>query len=141
MFEASLKSKLKRIFDLKKATFNAHGDLADIHSDSKEQECIFIKVESAKNSIKDKLQVSQVKGKISVFCNSEKLPYGYFSKKIQSAKHEDTKDLFFFDIEENSNIFQNISQRSMSFIYLFNSQYNPEIGTLNELETFEVVNE
>ena len=135
MFEESLKSKLKRIFDLDKATFNAHGDLADLHSDSKEQECLFIKIEKSNCAKKDGKFVAEVKGTISVFCNSEKLPFGYLTKKIVEAKPEDTKDLFFHDFEDNNNLFQNICERTMKFIYLFEAQYDPNIGTLNELET------
>ncbi len=135
MFEDGLKEKIKRIFDLDKATFNAHGDIADIHSDSKEQQCLFIKVEKSHNALHDGKFIARVEGKITVFCNAEKLPYGYFTKKIVEANPEDSKDFYFFNMEENANQFQNISERNISFIYLFESQYDPNVGTLNEVET------
>lgn len=128
MFEASLSEKLKRIFDLKKATFN-------LPSESQEQETLFIEVSSAKNKIKDGRATAVVRGKIRVFCNQDKVPYGYFSKKIDSAAKVDIQDLFFYDIEENAGTFLNISERSMSFVYLFETQYDPALGEINELET------
>ncbi len=126
MFEKSLTEKLKKIFDLDKATF-------DLPSESQEQEIIFIEVVSSKNNVSDAKFKAKVTGKIRVFCNTEKLPYGYFSKKIAEADPADTKDLFFYDIEENNGTFRNIAERTMSFIYLFDVQYNPAIGEINEL--------
>jgi hypothetical protein len=126
VFEKSLVAKLKRIFDVKKVTL-------DLVSASKEEEVIFIEVESANNRIKDGNQISKVTGKLRIFANSDKLPYGYLSKKIAEAKPDDTKDLFFYDFEENKGTIENICERSLSFIYLFNSQYNPDMGTITEL--------
>lgn len=126
MFEKSLADKLKRIFDLKKVTF-------DLPGDAQEQECIFIEVKTSASRVKDKKSTANVTGAVRIFCNSEKMPYGYVTKRIVEAKPEDTKDLFFYDFEENAGQFRNISERSMSFIYLFESQYNPDVG---EIEGF-----
>lgn len=127
MFEKSLQSKLKKIFDMKKVTFDHVGQ-------AHEQECIFIEVESCKSSIKDALQVALVKGKLRVFANNEKLPYGYFDKKLQAATSDDTKDLFFYDLEENSGYYGNLVERSMSFVYFFNSQYSPNLGSITSID-------
>lgn len=54
-------------------------------------------------------------------------------KKISEADADDTRNLFFFDFEENKGTFRNIVERSMGFLYLFDSQYDPSIGTLNEI--------
>jgi hypothetical protein len=127
MFEKSLKEKFQRIFDLKKATFNLPGE-------SQEQECLFIEIENSRNTIKDGKEIARVTGKIRVFGNQEKIPFGYFSKKIQSAAPADTKDLFFFDFEENAGTFLNIAERSLSFVYFFNSQYDPALGTITSID-------
>ena len=58
-----------------------------------------------------------------MFGNNDKLTFGYFSKRIAKSDPEDTKSLFFYDIESNTKRFQNIVQRGFSFIYFFNSQY------------------
>ncbi len=126
MFEKTLSAKLKRIFDLSKVSF-------DLPSESQEQECLFIEVVSSKGHVKDKKFVSKVTGKIRVFCNTDKLPYGYFSKRIDSAETDDTKDLFFYDIEENNGTFRNIAERTLSFVYLFEAEYNPNLGLITEL--------
>lgn len=137
MFRASLKEKFERIFDLPKVTFDSHGDKEFVHDDSKEQLCIFIEVSESLNYIQDSQAIAKVTGTGTVFANSDRLPYGYFSKKIHAAAIEDVKDLFFYKLEENAGQMVNIDQRSFSFIYLWKAQYNPNQGTLNQLEVNE----
>jgi hypothetical protein len=111
----------------------------DLPGESKEQEGVFVQVERSRNTIKEKQSIALVTGKIIVYANADKLPFGYFAKKIQEAAPADTKDLFFYDIEENAGTYKNIAERSMSFTYFFNSQYNPERGVMNEVtNTVEV---
>lgn len=132
MFEQELEDKFKRIFDLKKCSF-------DLPSETHEQECLFVNIESSNNHFRDGRAVGKVTGSISVYANPDKLPYGYFSKKIVEAKPEDTKDLYFYDIEKNTQTMSGISERKMSFIYLYDMQYNPNIGELTSLETVATV--
>lgn len=134
MFEASLKGKFERIFQLKRTTFETHGSPSDIQSDSKQQECLFIEIIDSRNVIKDGKAVARVTGRGSVFCQNEKLPYAYFSKSVAKAEAADTKDIFFYDLEQHDPIYLNIARRSFSFIYLFSTQYDPNLGILNELE-------
>ncbi len=126
MFEAALSEKLKTIFDLKKVSFN-------LPSDAQEQETLFIEVDKANCKIKDKLQIAKVTGKIRVFGNQDKLPYGYFVKKIEAAG-ELASDLFFYNIEENAGTFQNITERNMGFVYFYSGQYDPNVGQITSLE-------
>ena len=126
MFEDALKTRLKAIFDLDKVTYDAVGQ-------AQEQETIFIEITSSKNRIRDGVETARVEGLLRVFSSSKKLPYGYFSKKIQEADNALTRDLFFYDIEENSNVFGNIAERNMSFIYFFNSQYDPNLGSITSV--------
>lgn len=127
MFESRLKDTLQRIFDLKKATYA-------LPSESQEQECLFIEVDRSNSTIKDGRALARVEGKVRVFANADKMPFGYFSKCIQAADHADVKDFFFFDIEENALTYQNIVERSLSFVYFFNSQYDPALGTITSIE-------
>ena len=137
MFKKSLQTKLENIFDLERTTFDAP-------SESQEQECAFIEIDSSKNSIRDGREVAKVTGKIKVFGNSGHLPYGYFSKKISAAKVADTMGLFFYDIEMNAGVIPsmtsagtvlNIVERTVSFVYLYDAQYDPEHGSLTTLNT------
>ena len=130
MIEKTLSSKLENIFGLK-ATFN-------IPSDSREQECCFIQVDRSKSTIRDGLEIAQVSGKIRVFAQSEKMPFGFVAKKIALAETEDTKDIFFFDLEENAGVFNNIAERSLSFVYFYKKQYDPEKGEMNSINITEV---
>jgi len=125
VFEAKLKQTLERIFQIK-ASF-------DQPSSAKEQEKLFIEIEDAKVNPKDGRIVAMVTGNCQMFGNNEKLPFGFFSKKIDKADNVDTFPFFFFDLEQNTRLFQNIVQRGFSFVYFFDSQYDPEIGTITDV--------
>ena len=130
MFEASLKNKFKSIFEVKKVTFDDPGD-------AQEQECLFIEIENARNVIKDDRAKSMVTGSCVLYGNNDKLPFAFFSKKIKEADAALTKDLFFYDIEQNTRTFRNIVARGFSFIYFFDTQYDPDQGTINAVEFIE----
>lgn len=134
MFEKTLTEQLKRIFDLKKVSF-------DTPSESAEQECLFVAVESARNTIKDGQELARVTGRLRVYANSDKLPFGYFSKQIAKAEPADTMNFFFFEFEENAGRMQNLAERSVGFVYFFNSQYDPERGTMTSIDITEQVSE
>ncbi len=128
MFEKTLGEKLKSLFDLDKYTYS-------LPSDNQEQETIFIEVDSAKSHVKDKLFISRVTGKVRVFANSDKLPYGYFHKKLSEATATESGDIFFYDFEENAGTINNITERHMSFVYFYSSQYDPNVGEITSLDT------
>jgi hypothetical protein len=71
LFEQDLAGKLERIFGFDKVTF-------DQVSESREQEGVFIEIERARPTIKDGKQISYVQGRVRVFAQNDKLPYGYF---------------------------------------------------------------
>lgn len=130
MFEKELSEKLKRIFCVKKVTFDEPGP-------SGEQECLFIEVESSNNVIKDGRSKAMVSGKVVMFGTAGKIPFGYFSKHIKQANVADTKDFFFYDFETNSKLFRDKVQRGFSFVYFFDSQYDPETGSMESIEFSE----
>jgi hypothetical protein len=130
LFEQDLAGKLERIFGFDKVTF-------DQVSESREQEGVFIEIERARPTIKDGKQISYVQGRVRVFAQNDKLPYGYFLKFIRLADPEDTKDLFFFDMETNAGYFRNLTERSLSFVYFFSGQYDPSLGSITSIEISE----
>lgn len=127
MVENELSEKLKRIFKIKKVSFDDPGDAG-------EQECLFINVESAAPSVRDQSIRQKVSGACAMFGTNANLPIGYFSKCIQEADVADTKDFFFYELELNTRRFKDKVQRSFSFVYFFSSQYDPEKGTLNQID-------
>jgi hypothetical protein len=133
VFEKALSTKLRNIFNVKKVSFDDPGD-------SHEQECLFIKVEAARVTIKDGREVCRANGTIYVFGNSDKLPFGFFFKKINAARLADTKDLH-FSAEENFVIYENIVERTLGFVFLYDSQYDPDLGILNEVNFQQQVSE
>lgn len=127
MFEQALSDKFRRIFLVEKVTY-------DLPSDVEEQECLFVEVESCRSSIKDSRALARVTGSAFIFGNTEKLPYGFFAKKIKEAELDDVRNIFFFEIEDNGNRYRNIARRAFSFIYFFDSEYDPDQGELTAIE-------
>ena len=128
--ESSLKERLERIFDLKKVTFSRP-------SDSREQDYLFIEVESTRMSVKWGREVARVRGKCHIFTQADKCPIGFISKRIALADRDDTKDLFFFELEEAALYFGNLVERSFSFVFFFDGQFNPDAGTITSITLSE----
>ena len=133
MFEASLKEKMQKIFNLKKVTYAHPGD-------SKEQDCIFISVEQPRIRFKDKRALARVSGEILIQGNSDKMPFGFMSKMIEEANPDFKKDLHFFELEANDKYYQNLVQRTAKFVYFFSTQYDPNVGTIDEVNISIEVN-
>lgn len=127
--EKELLDKLKRVFDIGKASM-------DTISDSKEQNCLFIEVQSSRYNYRDLKVTGRMSGLVTLFAPGDKLPFGYFAKRIQQADVDDTIDLFFYDLEENRLVMKNIVERTCRFVYFFNGQFDPEVGTITSI-TFE----
>jgi hypothetical protein len=130
VFEAALEATFKAIFEVKKVTYNEI-------SDSQEQGCIFIEVENSRNTIKDGRQRALVTGNALMFGPYEKMPFGFFSKKIAKADPALTKPFFFFDFETNTRRYGDIVQRGFGFVFLYDAQYDPAIGEISSLEFTE----
>ena len=127
MFEASLEERLKSIFKVKKLSY-------DLPGESKEQECLFISISKADNVIKDGRAKAKVEGSCVMIAPADKMPFGIFAKAIKQADSSLTKDLFFFDIETNNLRYRNIVERGFSFIYFFDSQYDPATGSITSVD-------
>lgn len=126
MFEKSLADKMQRIFGVKKVTYQVPGEAA-------EQETLFIDIEDAKNTITAGKARAMVSGNALLFGPGEKIPFGFFSKRIAAADPADTKDLFFYDMEANTRRYLNLVQRGISFVYFFDSQHDPETGSITSV--------
>ena len=114
---------MKAIFGIPKVTYSAP-------SESQEQKCLFVEIEDSRNTFKDARAIAKVSGTITLFGENEQIPFGFFSKCI--AQHPTlTKDLFFYDFEQNTRTYANLVQRRCSFVYFFDGQYDPAIGTIN----------
>lgn len=112
----------------------------DSPGESQEQDCLFIEVENSWNTFKDGRALSKVTGNAIMFGPNDKLTIGFFSKAIAKAPKTQTKPLFFFDFEENTKRFRNLVQRSFSFVYFFDSQYDPETGSIESVNFITEVN-
>ena len=127
MFEKSLKEKLGRIFGFDKVSYDFPDD------DSKEQEGMFIKVDKAISSVTHGWAKVRAIGSFTVFANSQKMPFGFFNKRIHQANTEDTIDLFFYNIDQNEKYFGNLVGRTCSFVYFYKTQYDPNAGHITSL--------
>lgn len=127
MFENEMSEKLKRIFKVKKISYDEPGE-------SGEQEVLFIDVETSDNRVRKGKAIAKVMGSCSMIMPANKLSFGFFSKAIQEADPSDTKGFFFSDFESNNKRYQNLVQRSFNFIYFFSGQYDPKVGTITTLD-------
>lgn len=136
MFRHDLQTKLSQIFGFKKTTFDAPS--VNSNDATFEQDVLFIEVNEANSRVSDGKEIAKVEGSLVVFSQMEKIPFGFFSKKIQAADRTLTKDLFFFDVDLNPinspARFQNIAERRIRFVYLYSAQYDPSHGQITSLE-------
>ena len=128
--------KLVQIFAFKKTSYNAPS--VNSSTGSFEQDVLFIEVNECRTRAGYGRVTAEVMGSIVTFSQMDKLPFGYFQKRIQLADHSHTKDFFFFDVDLNPvnspARMQNITERRLRFVYLYESQFDPEHGELTSLE-------
>lgn len=138
MFRAELKSRLSKIFGFEKTTFDAP-------SESFEQDTLFVSIAEAQSRPSGKKIYSKVMGYLTVFSQKDKMPYGFFNKRIQKADAALTRELFFFDMDvdvaSSPARIQNISERRARFVFLYSADYDPNKGRLTSINMEETVNE
>jgi hypothetical protein len=136
VFRSELSHKLSQIFGFKKTTFDAPS--VNSTSGSFEQDVLFVEINECSSRITNGKSYARVSGSLIVFSQVEKIPFGFFSKKIQQAESNLTKNFFFYDIDLNpANSparIQNITERRIRFVYLYSAQYDPEHGSITSLE-------
>ena len=134
MFRKSLQEKLENIFGIKKTTFDAP-------SDQFEQDVLFIGIQNCFGRISGINSHLKIAGSITLYSQVDKLPYGFFQRRIEKAAFEDKKDLFFLNIDtdlENSPArMQNIHERRCDFVFLYSQQLDPNKGEITSLEISE----
>lgn len=135
MFREEVADALTTIFGLKRTTFDAPSMDS---SGSFEQDTLFIQIDEAPFRVTEGKAHAKVLGTLIVFSQIEKLPFGFFSRRINMAPYALTKNFYFFDIDTvpaNSPArIQNIAERRVRFVYLYSAQYDPEHGSITSLE-------
>ncbi len=130
MFRVELETRLKRIFGLPKVTFSMPGE-------SYEQDTLFVEVKSSPARVTKGNVYAKVTGSIYIFSQNQNFPFGFFAKRIQNAELEDTKDFFFFDMDQNAlnspARLQNISEIRGRFMFLYSAQYDPNQGVITSV--------
>lgn len=132
LFRADLKSRFENIFGFRKVTFDAP------NPETNEQDTLFIEIQEARTIARKGSANCKVTGYIVVYSQYDKLPFGFFAKKIAQAAPELTRELFFFDVdlnvEKNRGMTQNLVERRTRFVFLFQEQYDPNQGTMTGLD-------
>jgi hypothetical protein len=132
-----LAEKLSAIFGFKKTTYQQPSMKST--TGTFEQDILFIQVDRSTSVAKQGKATSRVEGSLVVFAEMDKMPFGYFTKRIQQADPSLTNQFFFYDIDLNPSSspsrIQNITERRVSFVYLYTGQYDPDQGSLTSLET------
>ncbi len=125
-----MSDKLSRIFGYPKVSFDQPGE-------SYEQDTLFVEVEECMSRATEGKAYAKVSGSVVLFSQRDKLPYGFFAKRISQAERADTAQFFFMDIDVDAlnsparNV--NISERRAKFIYLYSAQYDPNQGELSSV--------
>ncbi len=131
MFKATLEKNFKAIFGFKKVTFNAP-------SEQFEQDTMFVEIQDVQVAVGSGKERAKVMGTITTFSQDNKLPYGFINKRVAGADKELTKDLFFFDTEQDVATSPagtlNISERRSRFLFLYSKQFDPQQGEMTEFE-------
>lgn len=134
MFQKDLKARFERIFQVKKTTYNA----PDINAP--EEDTLFIEILTVRprmSNIDGGRETARVLGAATVFSQAGRLPYGFFAKRIEQSKHADTKGLFFepeMDVATSPARMLNLHERRLPFMFLYDSQYDPDRGEITEVE-------
>lgn len=100
----------------------------------KEQECLFISIEDNQVRFKKKLKRYRLEGRLTMFAQSDKMPVDYFATRIFEMPKALQARFFFSEIDANTKYYQNLVQRDVSFIYFFETQYDPDTGTITSVE-------
>lgn len=131
--ELALLQDLRDLFKFRKTTMNS--DAAKI-----EQDTLFVVLTDpprVRPSAGGKMY-ARVRGDLVVYSENERNTLGTISRLLEQAPAALKSKFFFYDIErniENSPAREvNISERRTSFVYFYSGQYDPNQGTLNELE-------
>lgn len=131
MFKKELQKKLEGIFGLGKTTFNDP-------SDKFEQDTLFITIAQVRSNAGKGSITAEVRGYVTVYAQTDKFPYGFFNKRIALASAELTKGLFFYDIDVDVVASEarlvNIGEHRTSFVYFYKAQYDPNQGSLTEVD-------
>lgn len=134
MFQSELQSKLKQIFGFSKVTFN-HPAMS---GEAFEQDTLFVDVTESRCKVTKNRINAKVSGVLTIFSQSDKLPFGFFSKRIEKAAAQLKKDLFFHELDvqnlSSHARIQNISELRGRFTFLYTQQYDPNKGKLTEFD-------
>ncbi len=126
-----MERRLKSIFKFEKVSFNAPS------KEAAEQDCMFVEIDPARPRPYGKDKIScKVSGILVVYSQSDRLPFGFFSKAIEQADPDDTRPFIFsteIDVAESQSRYQNIHERHLGFIFLYDTQYDPDRGSLTSI--------
>lgn len=125
--ETQLKEDLAVVFKPIKISFGQPSDI-------KEQECLFINIEETQVRFKKKLKRYRVEGKCLMFAQADKMPVDYFATHIFEMPKALQARFFFSEIDANTKYYQNLVQRDVSFVYFYETEYDPNTGTIESVE-------
>ena len=132
MYKKDLEKKLINIFGINRIIFAEP-------SEDKEQEVLFVNIASSNCKIKNDRILAKVEGQIIIYVNQDKLPHGFFIKKLNKASIDDTESLFFHNIDNNEQYAGAIGleKRTVDFVYFSNASYNPDMGEITSININE----
>jgi hypothetical protein len=129
MFKSSLSTRLSSIFDIRRVSFDEPGD-------TREQDKIFVEIDSVRpqGTYDGKKLKAVINGKITIFAQSKKLPFGFFQKKLYNCNKDMQKDLFFYNFDNNVTYLgaEGLTERSCNFQFNYTEDFDPDKGYIEE---------
>lgn len=133
MFRKDLIRRLELIFGMPKTTMLAA-------SDSYEQDTLFVEILSSRSRTSGAAggsETARVVGSLLIYSQEDRLPYGFFAKRIEQAPADLKAPLFFYDsdvdVVDSPAREVNLHERRTNFTFFYNSQYDPDRGQLTSL--------
>lgn len=133
MFRKDLIKRLEIIFGMEKTTMLAA-------SDSYEQDTLFVEILSSRSRASGAgggRETARVTGSLLIYSQEDRLSYGFFAKRIEQAPAAVKAPLFFYDMDvdvvDSPAREVNLHERRTSFMFLYESQYDPDRGHLTSL--------
>lgn len=131
MFKKDLKNRLSHIFELP-VRFEA------IDWEAPEQDTLFVEIQRSRPRVQGNRITDKVEGQLIVVSQQEKWTFGMFTKAVERALPQYTKNFFFYEMDtvmpDSPARLQNLQEVRSAFVFLFDSQYDPDKGSLTSLE-------
>jgi hypothetical protein len=133
MFKADLENRLKTIFEMP-VKFEA----PNYGSEALEQDVVFVEVQKCRPRVQGDRILDKVMGQLVLFSRDDNVTFGFFTKAVERSTPAYRSGLSFFQMDtvlpESPARLQNLQETRSAFMFLYDSQYDPDKGELTSVD-------